>query len=558
MPKKSKKSKSKRVPLRRKHKIIKKAKEHARKKKKEMRKDILAGKKPKAPKDPGIPNNYPFKEELIKELDFNRERDRLKKERRKEENKLRRQEDLERMQAMAESRSKDFEQELGQEGGDVDMNGGDLDNTRGFYKAFNKVVEYADVLIQVLDARDPLGCRCVDVERLVARKHPNKKMVLLLNKADLVPREVLQKWLKYLRAEHPTLAFKCSTQKQGKNLSQSQKSFNNKGGSSEASAKFNIGTESIGAGSLLQLLKNYARNQNLKTAVTVGVIGLPNVGKSSLINSLLRSKSVAVGSTPGVTTNIQEVNLDKHVKLLDCPGIVFSSKSGEVRNALLNAVKIEKLEDPREPVYEIVGRVKKAQLMKAFKIPTFNSPDHFVELVAQTRGKLLKGGLSDTKAAAKLILQDWNVGKIPFYTSPPEREGKDSEEVQVVHSWGQDFNADNIYKDEELSLIAKLESMGTGSSSWIEAKPSEPATPSLPKEKMQEEEEEPESSSESMDVEDNDHDHGKGETSHKQNKILYSHEGQFNPKLAKAIKKKKKKAKKLAMETEDYDFEQDW
>jgi nuclear GTP-binding protein len=556
MPKKSKKSKSKRVPLRRKHKIVKKAKEHARKKKREMRKDILAGRK-STPKDPGIPNNYPFKEELIKELDFNRERDRLKKERRKEENKLRRQEDMQRMQQMAESRSKDFEEEKGGDG-DVDMNGGDLDNTRGFYRAFNKVVEYADVLIQVLDARDPLGCRCMDVERLVAKKHPNKKIVLLLNKADLVPREVLQKWLKYLRSEHPTLAFKCSTQKQGKNLSQSQKSF--KGGADQA--KFNIGTESIGAGSLLQLLKNYARNRNLKTAVTVGVIGLPNVGKSSLINSLLRSKSVAVGSTPGVTTNIQEVNLDKHVKLLDCPGIVFSSRQGEVRNALLNAVKIEKLEDPREPVYEIVGRVKKAQLMKAFKIPTFSSPDHFVELVAQTRGKLLKGGLSDTKAAAKLILQDWNVGKIPFYTSPPEREGKGSEQVTVVNSWGQDFNADKIYKDEELSLIAQLESMGTGSSSWIEAKASEPATPSLPtgqKAQQQEEEEEPESSSESMEVEEEDLDRGKGgESSHKQNKVLYSHEGQFNPKLAKAIKKKKKKAKKLAMETDDYDFEQDW
>jgi len=266
-----------------------------------------------------------------------------------------------------------------------------------------------------------------------------------------------------------------------------------------------------------------------------------------------------VGSTPGVTTNIQEVNLDKHVKLLDCPGIVFSSRTGEVRNALLNAVKIERLEDPREAVYEIVGRVPKAQLMKALKIPAFSSPDHFLEIIAQMRGKLLKGGISDTKAAAKLILQDWNVGKIPFFTSPPERAGKEHEAVQVVNSWGSDFNVDSIYKDEELSLIAQLESMGTTSSTWVEAKAS-PAATALPAAEVAGAAED-DSESGSSEGEDMDEDDGAQDGStglHKQNKILYSHEGQYNPKLAKSLKKKKKKAKKMMMETDDYDFEEDW
>ena len=558
MPKKSKKSTSKRVPLRRKHKILKKVAEAAKKKRKLMRKDAHAGKAKPKTKDPGIPNDYPFKAQLLREMEMNRERDRLKKERRKLENKQRREEDLQRLQETAETRSRAFDDENNaSEDNAGALTNGDADNTKGFYKALNKVVEYVDVLIQVLDARDPLGCRCVDVERLIARKHPNKKMVLLLNKADLVPREVLQKWLKYLRSEFPTLAFKCSTQKQARNLSQKRVA---KG----AEAKFDAGMESIGAGSLLQLLKNYARNQNLKTAVTVGVIGLPNVGKSSLINSLLRSKSVAVGSTPGVTTSIQEVNLDKHVKLLDCPGIVFSSRSGEVRNALLNAVKVERLEDPREAVYEIVARVGKTQLMKALKIPTFESPDHFLELVAQTRGKLLKGGVSDTKSAAKLILQDWNVGKIPFFTSPPERKGKEHEDVKVVHNWGRDFDVDAIYKDEELSLIAQLESMGTaGSTAWIEAKPSEAASLTGAEERkdgagaMEEEDDE----GESDEGEGMDEDKAVGEDAHgvhKQNKILYSHEGQYNPKLAKSLKKKRKKERKMEMETDEYDFEEDW
>lgn len=79
-------------------------------------------------------------------------------------------------------------------------------------------------------------------------------------------------------------------------------------------------------------------------------MGFPNVGKSSLINSLKRSKVASVGATPGVTRSMQEVQLDKNVKLLDCPGIVFSSAVGnEASAALRNAVKVEKLEDPILP-----------------------------------------------------------------------------------------------------------------------------------------------------------------------------------------------------------------
>lgn len=82
----------------------------------------------------------------------------------------------------------------------------------------------------------------------------------------------------------------------------------------------------------------------------MGVVGFPNVGKSSLINSLKRSKVANVGATPGVTRSMQEIQLDKNVKLLDCPGIVFSTAVGDqAAAALRNAVKVEKLEDPILP-----------------------------------------------------------------------------------------------------------------------------------------------------------------------------------------------------------------
>ena len=84
-------------------------------------------------------------------------------------------------------------------------------------------------------------------------------------------------------------------------------------------------SKAVGADSLLQLIKNYSKNDGIKTAVTVGFIGYPNVGKSSIINSLKKTRAVGVSPVPGYTKSVQEIYLDKKVKLLDCPGVVFSN-----------------------------------------------------------------------------------------------------------------------------------------------------------------------------------------------------------------------------------------
>ncbi|CAA0823888.1 Guanine nucleotide-binding protein-like NSN1 [Striga hermonthica] len=454
MVKKSKKSKSKRVSLKKKYKIIRKVKEHHKKKAKEAKKSGL-NKKQKVEKDPGIPNDWPFKEQELKALEARRQRAIReldeKKAARKERAKKRKlglleDEDMKEESSAGEERVTDGSARIIK----------NRDNSeRTFYKELVKVIENSDVILEVLDARDPLGTRCVDMEKMVMRSGAQKRLILLLNKIDLVPREAAEKWLKYLREELPAVAFKCSTQEQKSNLGWKS---GPKGGKTGKANNHMQTSDCLGAENLIKLLKNYSRSHEIKTSITVGVIGLPNVGKSSLINSLKRSHVVNVGATPGLTRSMQEVQLDKNVKLLDCPGVVMlKAAENDSSVALRNCKRIEKLDDPVGPVKEILKLCPENVLVTLYKIPGFDSVDEFLQNVATVRGKLKKGGIVDVDAAARIVLHDWNEGKIPYYTMPPTRNAEEPSEARIVSELGKEFNVDEVYGGES-SFIGSLKS----------------------------------------------------------------------------------------------------
>ena len=282
-------------------------------------------------------------------------------------------------------------------------------------RSLRKVLESSDVVIEVLDARDPVGTRCRAVEReLKSLDSGRKKLVLVLNKADLVPQQTVQQWLAHLRAQAPTLPFKSSTQQQRAHLSSS--------GSLPSSA----------AGSsikpLMELIKGFRPNNpsdanapsRVKPSMTIGVIGHPNVGKSSLINTLKRSKACAVAPTPGWTKEVQEIVIEKGIKVLDCPGVVVESRS-EPEAALRGMLRVEDVADPRAPVELILARCKRQHLMMLYNIPAFENPTEFLVEVARSKGRLRKGGVPDLDGTARSILRDWTTGKIAYYVPPPAK-----------------------------------------------------------------------------------------------------------------------------------------
>lgn len=127
----------------------------------------------------------------------------------------------------------------------------------------------------------------------------------------------------------------------------------------------------VGTENLMNILKNYARvdgDAKTKSLITVGVVGFPNVGKSSLINSLKRSKAAATGNTPGVTKQMQEIQLDKNIVLLDSPGVVLMTNEQSDSLILRSAVRVEDLSDPIRPVEALLNKIEREELLKFYRI----------------------------------------------------------------------------------------------------------------------------------------------------------------------------------------------
>ena len=154
---------------------------------------------------------------------------------------------------------------------------------------------------------------------------------------------------------------------------------------------------------------------------------------------------------------MQEVVLDKNVRLIDSPGVVFDDSENLNNGAttmLRNCVDADSVEDPIPAVQELLDRCSTESLMMTYSIPAFPKGDVmiFLAMIAKRNGKVLKGGIPDKVMAARLVLRDWNSGKIPYYTIPPsiKEENKNiiHNDAKIVSSFGEEFDISKV--DEEV------------------------------------------------------------------------------------------------------------
>ncbi|KAI0599434.1 P-loop containing nucleoside triphosphate hydrolase protein [Biscogniauxia sp. FL1348] len=527
---KPKKPKSKRTPVRLRHKIEKASAAKQRKARKEAKKNPQW--KSKLKKDPGIPNLFPYKEKILHEIEEGRRRKLEEQQRRRElaraaktgdaaaeaageddaaidsdgEEGAEGFEDSEMMDedgdgdgddsanpmaallASARAAAEQYDREL-QSGDDMedddseDDDGSDagvdlaaqVSSRKAHDKVFKQVIEQADVVLYVLDARDPEGTRSREVERMVmAAASGGKRLVLVLNKIDLIPPNVLKAWLVYLRRYFPTLPLRAS-------------------GSAPNAQTFNHRELTVQSTSstLFKSLKSFAASKQLKRAVSVGVIGYPNVGKSSVINALLsrlggRGKAACpAGAEAGVTTSIRAVKIDSKLTLLDSPGIVFpSAPEGELSLAkknpieahanliLLNAVPPKQIDDPIPAVSLLLKRLSASpdllqKLMDVYDIPPLLSSNgdattDFLVQVARKRGRLGRGGVPNLTSAAMTVVTDWRDGRIQGWVDAPvlpatlgsgatnqESGAAMPDQKQIVTEWSKEFKLEGLWGDDE-------------------------------------------------------------------------------------------------------------
>ncbi|CAF3349758.1 unnamed protein product [Rotaria sp. Silwood1] len=422
-----------------------------------------------------------------------------------------------------------------------------------FWRQLWRVIEKSDVIVQIVDARNPLLFRCEDLEDYVRELSPDHKKVnvILVNKADLLTDEQRQTWATYFDEHDIHVIFYSAlqsapsskktkeklssetndnesiddTEKILEDIKRNQSSYNDDNfeisnptnqlnrfdglqldddNDDKQQSEININNKKdnpsnndnenddkdeedeeedddddedlseeenehedlveqiredifayeqsketkkknlsiiVNREELIYLLKCLYTNKTTtrENILTIGMVGYPNVGKSSTINSLLQYKKVSVSSTPGKTKHFQTIFLEKNLLLYDCPGLVFPSFVSTKDELIINGIlSIDQMRDYIGPVNLVCHQVPRSVLSHIYNImlplpkegEDENRPPTAVELCATyayRRGFMTHKGIPDGSRAARLILKDYVNGKL-LYCCPPS--GHNSEEFQ--------------------------------------------------------------------------------------------------------------------------------
>ena len=259
-----------------------------------------------------------------------------------------------------------------------------------------------DAVCELADARAPIATRNPDFDRLFR----GKARVLLLNKSDLSDPATNKRWIRYYQQRGIEAAELVST---GGNAKQQ----------------------------VIKLIERATQarveklaEKGVQKTVRVLIAGIPNVGKSTLINRIAGEKRALTGDKPGVTKGKQWVKITSHLELLDSPGLLWPKLGddalakhlayiGSINDEILN------LEELSDDLLKELRAFSPDALSERYKKITPDTPDEaLLEAVAQSRGFIQKGGVYDTERAARIVLDEFRAGKIARVSleQPPKEE----------------------------------------------------------------------------------------------------------------------------------------
>ena len=255
-------------------------------------------------------------------------------------------------------------------------------------------IKLIDLIIELVDARIPLSSRNPDIDQL----GQNKARLILLNKSDLADERLNDAWTEYFK-EKGILVVQINARNKG-----SLKSL-----------------QGVILEACKEKLERDKRRGIQNRPIRAMVVGIPNVGKSTFINSFAGRACAKTGNKPGVTKGKQWIRLNKNVELLDTPGILwpkFEDQTVGLKLAMIGSIKDDIL-NVEELALEVIKALQNrypGALQERYGVEEATEPVAVMEQIAEVRKCLLKGNELDYLKTANIILDEFRNGKIGRFT----------------------------------------------------------------------------------------------------------------------------------------------
>ncbi|MEK6873014.1 MAG: GTPase [Nanoarchaeota archaeon] len=258
-----------------------------------------------------------------------------------------------------------------------------------------RIIAESDLVLEILDARLVELSRNEEAEKIV--EEIGRPLIFVINKSDLVSKDILKKQVKNLMEKGRVVFVSAKSPRDIRILLYAIKKTFKEFGKRETN-------------------ELDRRHRVTKGDIVVGVIGYPNVGKSSIINALAHKKKAKVGKKPGTTHGIHWIRATKEIRLIDSPGVIPLSKEDEIRYGLIGARDTENLKNPEIVANSLIKLFLKTN-KKGFEkfygiIIKEENPNYIIREIAIKKRYLIKGGNLDENRVCSDIIRDWQQGRL--------------------------------------------------------------------------------------------------------------------------------------------------